>query len=221
MSRKQRRGPIHVRHAAVLLASLLLASIAALGISAVQSPSAEAAGGGDVRKCGGGKIFLNAKEKETFAQHNNIRRDHNLPTFCVHPDLQRAARAHSTDMLFEDYFDHRSCNRPSNDYRRLNCDEEFFERIDRFGYTNYSTIGENIAWGSGTLGTPAKIMDAWMHSPGHRANILKWDYREIGIGVREGDNYDTDPDDPDPEDARRQGIDGVFMYTADFGTRFH
>lgn len=209
-----------MRHAAALLASVLFASIAALGIYAVEAPSAAAAGGGDVKKCGGGQIFLNAREKRTFVLHNEIRRDHNLPTFCVHPDLQRAARAHSEDMLREDYFDHRSCDRPPADYRRLNCDEEFFERIHRFGYPDNSITGENIAWGSGTLGTPAKIMDAWMHSPGHRANILKRDYREIGIGVRTGDNYDTYPDDPDPEEARREGVDGVFMYTADFGARF-
>ena len=211
-----------MRHAAVLLASVLLASIAALGISAVESPSAEAAGGGYVRKCGGGEIFLNAKEKETFARHNRIRRDHNLPTFCVHPDLQRAARAYSQDMLVEDYFDykHRSCDRSLNDYRQLTCYEEFFERIERFGYGNYSDLGENIAWGSGTLGTPAKIMDGWMDSPGHRANILDRDYREIGIGVRAGDNYDTNPTDPDPEDAGREGVDDAFVYTADFGTRF-
>jgi uncharacterized protein YkwD len=216
-----------MRHAAVLLASVLFASVAALGISAVQSPSAEAASGGYVKKCGGDKIFLNAKEKETFARHNEIRRDHNLSTFCVHPALQRAARAHSTDMLREDYFDHLSCDRPFDDYRRLSCDQEFFERIESFGYGNYSTLGENIAWGSGTLGTPAKIMDAWMHSEGHKDNILKREYREIGIGVRAGDNYDATPCEDlqpeekcDPEEARREGVDGVFMYTADFGTRF-
>ena len=44
-------------------------------------------------------------------------------------------------------------------------------------------IGENLAWGSGSLSSPAKIVDAWMHSPGHRANILPSRFREIGIGV--------------------------------------
>ena len=205
-----------MRHAAVLLASVLLASIAALGISAVESPSAEAAGGGYVKKkCGGGKIFLNAKEKETFARHNNIRRNHNLPTFCVHPDLQRAARFHSEEMLREDYFDfdHRSCDSD----RSPMYYETFSKRIERFGYNNYRTIGENMAYGADSYGTPASRMNAWMNSPGHKANILNGDYREIGIGVREG-NFQG------PSacggDFKYYSGPGTFMYTADFGTRF-
>ena len=47
-------------------------------------------------------------------------------------------------------------------------------------------IGENLAWGTGALATPASIMQAWMNSPGHRENILDPEYREIGIGVVAG-----------------------------------
>ena len=45
------------------------------------------------------------------------------------------------------------------------------------------TVGENLAWGSGTRSTPREIVNAWMKSPGHRANILQRRFREIGIGV--------------------------------------
>jgi uncharacterized protein YkwD len=45
---------------------------------------------------------------------------------------------------------------------------------------------ENIAWGSGSLGTPAEIVKGWMNSPGHRANILNGALRTSGIGVAAG-----------------------------------
>jgi uncharacterized protein YkwD len=48
------------------------------------------------------------------------------------------------------------------------------------------TIGENLAWGAGDRATPRAIVDAWMHSPGHRANILNPAFREIGIGIAKG-----------------------------------
>jgi len=66
-------------------------------------------------------------------------------------------------------------------------------------------LGENIAWGSGSYGTPAEIVDAWMHSPGHRANILQRGFREIGIGVA-------------PGTPNRSYEDGG-TYVTDFGTR--
>ena len=45
------------------------------------------------------------------------------------------------------------------------------------------TVGENLAWGTGSLATPAAIMRAWMASPGHRDILLRRSYREIGIGI--------------------------------------
>jgi len=47
-------------------------------------------------------------------------------------------------------------------------------------------LGENLAWGTGDLGTARGVQSAWMRSPGHRANILKAAYRELGIGVHAG-----------------------------------
>jgi uncharacterized protein YkwD len=61
----------------------------------------------------------------------------------------------------------------------------FQNRIINTGYLAGSsswTIGENIAWGSWTLGTPRAINTAWMNSPHHRDNILDPAYRELGIG---------------------------------------
>ena len=148
------------------LASCLLAL-------ALTAPPAQAAGGGYVNKCGGGTIFLNASEKRTFALHNAARRDRDLKPFCVHPALQKAARAHSRDMIERDYFSHVTKGR----------NEDACERIRRYGY-DWSACGENIGYRS----TPDRMFDAWMGSSGHRANILSGRFREVGIGAHTG-NY--------------------------------
>src|SRR5215217_1560850 len=108
----------------VALFSALLSGLVALGILTMGVPVAQAAVGGYVNKCGGGKILLNASEKRTFTLHNAARRDRNLKPFCVHPALQKAARAHSKDMIQHDYFSHYTRGR----------NEDPCTRIRSFGY---------------------------------------------------------------------------------------
>ncbi|MEV3987617.1 sigma-70 family RNA polymerase sigma factor [Streptomyces sp. NPDC049837] len=85
--------------------------------------------------------------------------------------LDTAARRHSDDMAARDYFDHTSPDGKGPG-----------DRITEAGYA-WSTYGENIARGQQT---PASVMDSWMNSPGHRANILNCSFKEIGIGIHEG-----------------------------------
>ncbi len=57
-------------------------------------------------------------------------------------------------------------------------------RIKSTGYLDGAmawSVGENIAWGEEHLGSPASVVDAWMNSPGHRANILNKNFDDIGI----------------------------------------
>lgn len=182
-----------MKYLSVLLGSVFVAVTFATVALVTYSPEAEAATGGYVGKCGGGKIFLNADERQSFYLHNQQRKSHNLRQFCVHPSLQKAARAHSKDMIQRDYFSH-----TTKGTNRNACD-----RIKNAGY-RYRYCGENIAYGSGSYGEPQSIMRAWMKSTGHRRNILKPGFREIGIGTYTG-TY--------------KGSRGVTMYTADFGTR--
>lgn len=56
-------------------------------------------------------------------------------------------------------------------------------RVEAAGYA-WSTLGENIARGQSDA---AAVMDAWMNSPGHRANILNCSFKEIGVGLHSGD----------------------------------
>ena len=82
-------------------------------------------------------------------------------------DLATAARDHSEDMGLQDYFSHTSL-----DGRTVP------DRITAAGYF-YNTYGENIAGGQPT---PEAVIDAWMSSPGHRANILNSNFCDIGVG---------------------------------------
>ena len=89
---------------------------------------------------------------------------------------------------------------PSAAYSARMVAEEFFEHVspdggtlvDRLTAASYIapdgdwTVGENIAWGQGELGTPRNIVVAWMNSPGHRHNILTGEFTEIGIGIALG-----------------------------------
>ena len=54
-----------------------------------------------------------------------------------------------------------------------------FDMMKQFGIS-YRTAGENIAMGQTT---PNKVMEGWMKSPGHRDNILKPDFKQLGVGI--------------------------------------
>ncbi|MEU5090664.1 sigma-70 family RNA polymerase sigma factor [Streptomyces sp. NPDC021356] len=87
------------------------------------------------------------------------------------PQLDAAAQGHSDDMAARGFFDHTN---PDG--------KDPGDRITAAGY-RWSTYGENIARGQQT---PASVMDSWMHSPGHRANILNCSFKDIGVGVHKG-----------------------------------
>ena len=81
---------------------------------------------------------------------------------------------HSRDMVANDYFSHVA---PSGTTPE--------QRMRRHGApcSQGCALGENIAWASGSASTPAAIVQAWMNSPGHRANILEPVFRYEGLGV--------------------------------------
>ena len=62
-----------------------------------------------------------------------------------------------------------------------------FQMIKNFGIS-YRTAGENIAYGQRT---PQAVVNAWMNSSGHRANILNSSYTQIGVGYVASGNYWT------------------------------
>jgi uncharacterized protein YkwD len=120
-------------------------------------------------------LNLVAIESATLCLINRERTDRGLVALRVDPLLQGIAVAHSADMIARDYFAHTT---PSGDTAP--------QRILDSGYVPTGagyTIGENIAYGTGSLSTPRSIVTAWMNSPGHRANILDPSYRQTGLGA--------------------------------------
>jgi uncharacterized protein YkwD len=113
---------------------------------------------------------------------NVERAAHGLAPLALDRRLARAARAHASDMVRRRYFSH-----VSPDGRRL------VDRIRRSGWMSGRPrwfVGEDLAWGIGRPGTPAGIVRAWMHSPGHRRIILSRAYRHVGIGAAHGTPVD-------------------------------
>jgi uncharacterized protein YkwD len=156
-----------LRYATVVFVAAVLATVAALSVSAIEPSKAEAAD--TVRTCGGGKIRLNAKEVRTLKLHNQARKNRGIRRLCVHPKLTKAARAHSASMIKKDYSGHGNVGR----------------RLKRFDY-NCRVCAENIAGGTGRYARPGKIFRRWMNSSGHRANILDRRFREVGVGTHKG-----------------------------------
>ncbi|MDP9425213.1 MAG: CAP domain-containing protein [Actinomycetota bacterium] len=183
------------KYIVVVLSAAMLALTTAIGVSVVEPREAEAAA--TVGTCTGGTITLSDAEKRSLDLHNQVRSSKGLSRFCVHPTLQKAARAHSQDMINKDYFSHTS---PSG--------ETFSARLKRYGYTpvsgRYWTVGENIAYNSKTnVASADAVHSQWMNSTGHRANILNGKFKQIGIGAVYGNFKGKN----------------VTMWTADFGSR--
>jgi uncharacterized protein YkwD len=129
--------------------------------------------------------------------HNRERAAYGLSPLHQNAKLRRAAKGHSGDMVANGYFAHDSLS-----------GADMAERILGTGYGRGQgwSLGENIAWGTGSLATAAEIQRSWMNSPGHRENILRREFREIGIGIAVGAPVDGG------------GLAGA-TYTADFGVR--
>lgn len=121
---------------------------------------------------------------------NAARRGRGLAPYAASGVLNRAAAHKSADILRCGEFSHDACGR------------SFTYWMERFGYPACAA-GENIAWGSGRLGSARSIFRSWMRSQGHRENILG-PFAEIGVGLRVGS---------------LEGYAGAHVWTQSFGGR--
>jgi uncharacterized YkwD family protein len=115
-------------------------------------------------------------EQQVITLVNNIRAQNGLSQLKANWELCRVARYKSQDMLDNGYFSHTSPVYGSP-----------FTMMKNFGIS-YTTAGENIAMG---YRTPSEVVNAWMNSSGHRANILNANYTQIGVGYVASGNYWT------------------------------
>lgn len=115
-------------------------------------------------------------EKEVVDLVNEIRKEYGLSELTLNTELSAVARAKSQDMKDNQYFSHTSPTYGSP-----------FDMMKTFGIS-YRAAGENIAMG---YRTPEAVVDGWMNSEGHRANILNSSFKEIGVGYVSSGNYWT------------------------------
>ncbi|KYD31211.1 hypothetical protein B4113_0470 [Geobacillus sp. B4113_201601] len=113
---------------------------------------------------------LNAYEQQVVELTNKERAKYGLPPLQVDLALSKVAREKSRDMAVNNYFSHNSPTYGSP-----------FEMMKKFGIS-YTAAGENIAKGQRT---PQEVVNAWMNSEGHRANILNKNFTHIGVGFEE------------------------------------
>lgn len=122
------------------------------------------------------EAFALAIEQKIFALLNEERSAQNVPTLAGDGSLAGVARNHSTDMETRNFFSHTNPD---------NCDPAC--RLAHANYT-YRSVAENIYMVSGAGDSAAdvaeRIVDGWMSSSGHRANILDDDFTKGGVGVK-------------------------------------
>lgn len=121
-------------------------------------------------------FVISAEEQEVITLVNAIRQDNGLEPLRADSDLCRVARIKSQDMRERGYFSHTSPTYGSP-----------FDMMSRFDI-RYRTAGENIAMG---YRTAESVVEGWMNSPGHRANILSKNYTRIGVGYIADGSYWT------------------------------
>ena len=119
---------------------------------------------------------------------NQLRTNRGLEPLATPPSLARAAGRKSADIIRCDEFSHEACGR----------EVEYWP--DRFDYGG--CVGENIAYATGRTATPRAIFRLWMSSRGHRENILRSSYDDIGIGLQTGEI---------------EGFTGAHVWTQQFG----
>jgi uncharacterized protein YkwD len=84
------------------------------------------------------------------------------------------------------------------------CGMRFTRTFQSAGYFPARTVGENLAWGQAGLGSPVSVLGMWLNSPGHRANLLSYRWRDIGIATLQGTMF---------------GRDGVTLWVTQFGRK--
>lgn len=160
---------------AAAAAGALLACAGALTAAGAPAGAATRA-----RTCPGAHLHPSAADARaaataTLCLVNRLRAAHGLRPLRVNAELDGVAAAQVTSMVREDWF---ADDRPSG--------QTPLSLVARTRYAAHApelSIGQNIAWGTGSYATPAHIVAEWLASPPHREVMLSSAYREAGAGV--------------------------------------
>lgn len=116
---------------------------------------------------------VDPRVQRLFDLTNQARADQGLPLLQWNNALEDAAQAHANRMIQERTLAH-----------QYSGEADLATRTAQAG-ARFRAVAENIAYGS----SPSQIQKEWMHSPGHRANILDPQMNSIGIAVAERGGY--------------------------------
>ena len=119
---------------------------------------------------------VNSMEKQVASLTNSERKAKGLSALTLDSQLSKLARIKAEDMAKKGYFSHTSPTYGSA-----------FDMMNKYG-VSYRTAGENIAKGQKTA---ESVMNGWMNSSGHRANILSSAYTNIGVGYAKDSRGNT------------------------------
>ncbi|WP_030200322.1 CAP domain-containing protein [Streptomyces sp. NRRL S-87] len=162
---QKHRRKTHYRKAAIAVATLGLVGIPTAAMASQETPQ-------DVTAA----TSSTSPTAKVVALVNKERAKVGCRALKVNAKLTKAAQNHSKDQAVHHRMSHTGSDGSNPG-----------QRITRVGY-RWRAYGENVAYG---YSTPAKVMNAWMHSPGHKANILNCSFKEIGVGVSGASHYWT------------------------------
>lgn len=176
--------------APIRLLAAAIAIIAALGVAAAPASAAAC----PYATTTADRASADQLEKALLCLMNQARRKRGVRALRRNADLDRASLRHTLDMIGSLLFSHSGSD-----------GDDVVDRVRRTGYLRGARrwrVGENIAYGYGSVSAPREIMRMLMRSREHRRNILYKGFREVGVGVergtplrkynREGATYTTD-----------------------------
>ena len=148
---------------------LLLTLLIAAGVAATLLPGAGLRSTAQAAP----SMLIDPESQKVVELTNQQRASQGLAPLAINDLLVNAAAGHSTDMATNNFMSHTGSDGSNPG-----------QRITRAGYS-WRTYGENVAAG---YSTAQAVMDGWMNSGGHRANILNPAFTEIGVALRENPN---------------------------------
>jgi uncharacterized protein YkwD len=156
---------------------VLTVAVIVLGLHALSKPAphpvkSASAVAGDATQAAIGNFSVQG----LLAQSNAMRANNAKGALTLNSKLNASAKAKCNDMVAKNYWAH---NAPSGTQPWT-----FFKSV---GYA-YTKAGENLAYG---FSDNALVVTGWMNSPGHRANLLDGDFKEVGFGICESPNFDN------------------------------
>lgn len=181
-----------------LIRCLLCAALACVALALPATATAAA-----TQPCADTKLTAHPDHLErmraaTLCLLNAERAKRDLAPLVANDHLSDAADNYSAKMVRRRFFGH-VCPEGSTLKSRLRSAKYVNKSV-----RDYS-LGENLGWGSGSLGTPRSIVRAWMRSSAHRHAVLDSRFRDVGIGIAPGA----------PKKVRGRAA----TYTAEFGYR--